>query len=140
MIGLAVALALADKGFGHYGENVFWNVSPVNAVGAVATNEGIWVSALPLSVTGDVLTTQVTVSTRFYDPIEQAKTLTRLMDWMMDEAPKLCSLSTAPVIDASIEIIDCHALTGSEFEAVDAEGRWVISVAMQVRHKRPALE
>lgn len=137
MISLAIMHALQDNGFGTYGENLWWNSSPVMDTGVVSANEGIWVNSLPSSVSGDMYTDTVTVSTRYTDPRVQTLTMLRLTRWLEDTAPKICQLSCAPTLPITFTNVDIRRLTAASLDAVDNEGRWVESLQFIVAYKLP---
>lgn len=137
MISLAIMLALQDANFGTYGETLWWNRSPVMATGDVSARQGIWVNALPSSASADTYTDQVSVTTRFTDPIKQTLTMARLLRWVED-ANSICKLSCEPIIhNFTLDIVDISRISGASYDAVDSEGRWVESLVFNCTYKLP---
>lgn len=135
MICLAVMLAMQDAGFGTEGQDLFWNQSPVMNTGTVSPSQGIWVNSLPVSKTADRFTDQVTISFRFRDPLEQARTMTRFLNWLDGDAQHLCNLSCAPRIpEISYKRVDITNVLGAQYDTADNEGRWVTSVAFNIAY------
>ena len=62
MIELAVALDLAEHGFGTYGETIFVNESPILDTGAVSSKDGIWITSTTMSNGNGHYTDQLTIS------------------------------------------------------------------------------
>lgn len=138
MIDLAIALALADNGFGEYGKNIFWNVSPVMGSGQVSGEDGIWVNSIPNEVIGDWYQDGVTISTRFRDSIKQAKTLLKLMEFLRGPWSQTCTLSTDPIVSGmTFNNVQITPPTSTALEAVDGEGRWVKAIQFSIKYKLP---
>lgn len=141
MLALAVIEALEQAGFGHYGETLWWDASPVLATGTVTAQEGIWVTATPGSVSDAfVYQTTIQVAARFLDTIRQGKVLLDLMAWVNSELSRRCELTvtlgqTQPIV---------FPLTGVDpgqyptLTAIDSEGRPVKQTTFTVHHKLPA--
>lgn len=137
MLSLGIIMALQDAGFGTYGDELWWNTSPVLDSGAVTDSNGIWVNSLPVSVSGDTYTDNVTISTRYSDVLEQAKVLNKLLHWVSDDLRKACKLSCNPILDMELPIVSVKPLNGASYDAVDSEGHWVISIGFNVAYKLP---
>lgn len=138
MIDLAIALALQDAGFGTYGEDLFWSASPIMANGQVTAAQGIWVNSTPVEVAGDWYHDQLTITTRFNDAIKQGITLVNLLAYCRDTLTKMCELSTDPIVkDFAFEQVDITPPSGIAYEGTDTQGRWVKSIALDVKYKLP---
>lgn len=139
MIGLAVCMELEKHGFGTYGEDIFWNVSPIMDTGQITAQQGIWVNSIPTGVSsGNMFTDTVTISTRFRDPLKQGRYLLQLLAWITGGWRNTCVLSTAP-IQEGVEFKNCsiRAPQGVTLDAVDNEGRWVESLQFDVSYQLP---
>ena len=138
MLGLAIALSLQEQGFGTYGEDIFWNKSPVLGSGAVSSTNGLWVNSLPVSVSGDLYTDNVTVSTRFSDPLKQGMFMLQLLNLFRTQWVSTCELSTKPIGEVTFTNVDIQRGASVSLEAVDNEGKWVQAISFQVKYKLPA--
>ena len=137
MIDLAVALALQDAGFGTYGENLFANRSPILDTGAVSSKDGIWVTATTISYNAGHYTDQLTISTRYYDAIQQGETLLRIMSWINSTLVDACSLSCEPESPIVFDHLDIHPASAIDLDAIDDEGRYVKSIHFNVTYPLP---
>ena len=137
MIDLAVALALQDAGFGTYGENLFANRSPILDTGAVSSKDGIWVTATTISYNAGHYTDQLTISTRYYDAIQQGETLLRIMSWINSTLVDACSLSCEPESPIVFDHLDIHPASAIDLDAIDDEGRYVKSIHFTVTYPLP---
>lgn len=137
MLGLAIALSLQEQGFGTYGEDIFWNKSPVLASGSVVGDSGLWVNSLPESISGDLYTDNVTVSTRFTDPLKQGLYMLQLLNLFRTQWFDNCELTTKPISDVTFTNVEILKGTSVSLEAVDNEGKWVQAIRFQVRYKLP---
>lgn len=137
MLSLGIVMALQDAEFGAYGETLWWNTSPVMDSGAVTDSNGIWVNSLPVSVSGDTYTDNVTISTRYADVLEQAKVINKLLYWVANDLRNVCKLSCNPILDMELPIVSVKPLNGASYDAVDSEGHWVISISFSVAYKLP---
>lgn len=137
MLGLAIALSLQEQGFGTYGEDIFWNQSPVLASGSVSSHNGLWVNSLPDSISGDLYTDNVTVSTRFTDPLKQGLCMLQLLNLFRTAWFDNCELTTKPISDVTFTNVEILKGTSVSLEAVDNEGKWVQAIRFQVRYKLP---
>ena len=137
MIDLAVALALQDAGFGTYGENLFANRSPILDTGAVSSKDGIWVTATTISYNAGHYTDQLTISTRYYDAIQQGETLLRIMSWINSTLVDACSLSCEPESPIVFGHLDIHPASAIDLDAIDDEGRYVKSIHLAVTYPLP---
>ena len=137
MIDLAIALALQDAGFGVYGENIFANRSPILDTGAVSSKDGIWVTATTISYGAGHYTDQITISTRYYDAIQQGETLLRIMSWINSTLVDACSLSCEPESPIVFDHLDIHPASSIDLDAIDDEGRYVKSIHLTVTYPTP---
>ena len=137
MIDLAVALALQDAGFGTYGDNIFANRSPILDTGAVSSKDGIWVTATTISYNAGHYTDQITISTRYYDAIQQGETLLRIMSWINSTLVDACSLSCEPESPIVFDHLDIHPASAIDLDAIDDEGRYVKSIHLTVTYPLP---
>lgn len=137
MIDLAIALALQDADFGVYGETIFANRSPVLDTGAVSSKDGIWVTATTISYNAGHYTDQLTVSTRYYDAIQQGETLLRIMSWINSTLVDACSLSCEPESPIVFDHLDIHPASAIDLDAIDDEGRYVKSIHLTVTYPLP---
>ena len=137
MIDLAVALALQDAGFGTYGENLFANRSPILDTGAVSSKDGIWVTATTISYNAGHYTDQLTISTRYYDAIQQGETLLRIMSWVNSTLVDACTLSCEPESPIVFDHLDIHPASAIDLDAIDDEGRYVKSIHLAVTYPLP---
>lgn len=137
MIDLAIALALQDAGFGVYGETIFANRSPILDTGAVSSTDGIWVTATTISYNAGHYTDQVTISTRYYDAIQQGETLLRIMSWINSTLVDACSLSCEPESPIVFDHLDIHPASAIDLDAIDEEGRYVKSIHFNVTYPLP---
>lgn len=137
MIDLAIALALQDAGFGTYGENLFANRSPILDTGAVSSKDGIWVTATTISYNAGHYTDQITISTRYYDAIQQGETLLRIMSWINSTLVDACSLSCEPESPIVFDHLDIHPASAIDLDAIDDEGRYVKSIHFNVTYPLP---
>lgn len=137
MIDLAIALALQDAGFGTYGENLFANRSPILDTGAVSSKDGIWVTATTISYNAGHYTDQITISTRYYDAIQQGETLLRIMSWINSTLVDACSLSCEPESPIVYDHLDIHPASAIDLDAIDDEGRYVKSIHLTVTYPLP---
>ena len=137
MIDLAVALALQDAGFGTYGETIFANRSPILDTGAVSSKDGIWVTATTISYNAGHYTDQLTISTRYYDAIQQGETLLRIMSWINSTLVDACTLSCEPESPIVFDHLDIHPASAIDLDAIDDEGRYVKSIHFTVTYPLP---
>lgn len=137
MIDLAIALALQDAGYGTYGETIFANRSPILDTGAVSSKDGIWVTATTISYNAGHYTDQLTVSTRYYDAIQQGETLLRIMSWINSTLVDACSLSCEPESPIVFDHLDIHPASAIDLDAIDDEGRYVKSIHLTVTYPLP---
>ena len=137
MIDLAVALALQDAGFGVYGETIFANRSPILDTGAVSSKDGIWVTATTRSYNAGHYTDQLTISTRYYDAIQQGETLLRIMSWINSTLVDACTLSCEPESPIVFDHLDIHPASAIDLDAIDDEGRYVKSIHFTVTYPLP---
>lgn len=137
MIDLAIALALQDAGFGVYGETIFANRSPILDTGAVSSKDGIWVTATTISYNAGHYTDQITISTRYYDAIQQGETLLRIMSWVNSTLVDACSLSCEPESPIVFDHLDIHPASAIDLDAIDEEGRYVKSIRLNVTYPLP---
>lgn len=137
MIDLAIALALQDAGFGTYGDNIFANRSPILDTGAVSSKDGIWVTATTISYNAGHYTDQITISTRYYDAIQQGETLLRIMSWINSTLVDACSLSCEPESPIVFDHLDIHPASAIDLDAIDDEGRYVKSIHFTVTYPLP---
>ena len=137
MIDLAVALALQDAGFGTYGETIFANRSPILDTGAVSSKDGIWVTATTISYNAGHYTDQLTISTRYYDAIQQGETLLRIMSWVNSTLVDACTLSCEPESPIVFDHLDIHPASAIDLDAIDEEGRYVKSIRLNVTYPLP---
>lgn len=138
MFDLAIALLLARSGYGEYGKDIFWNVSPVMGSGEVSKEAGIWVNGLPQDVRGDLYTDTLTVSTRYFDPIIQAETLMDIMKYGREDFPKICDLTLEPIVPGFMFThCDIKPPDAISTDAVDGEGRFVKSIHFNASYKLP---
>ena len=137
MIDLAVALALQDAGFGTYGETIFANRSPILDTGAVSSKDGIWVTATTISYNAGHYTDQLTISTRYYDAIQQGETLLRIMSWINSTLVDACTLSCEPESPIVFDHLDIHPASAIDLDAIDDEGRYVKSIHLAVTYPLP---
>lgn len=139
MIDLAVALALQDAGYGTYGETIFANRSPILDTGAVSSKDGIWVTATTISYNTGNYTDQITISTRYYDAIQQGETLLRIMSWINSTLVDACSLSCEPESPIVFDHLDIRPASSIDLDAIDDEGRYVKSIHFNVTYPLPDL-
>lgn len=139
MIDLAVALALQDAGYGTYGETIFANRSPILDTGAVSSKDGIWVTATTISYNAGHYTDQVTISTRYYDAIQQGETLLRIIAWINSTLVDACSLSCEPESPIVFDHLDIRQASSIDLDAIDDEGRYVKSIHFNVTYPLPDL-
>lgn len=137
MLGLAIALSLAEQGFGEYGKDIFWNESPVLGSGSVSSHDGLWVNSLPADVSGDLYTDMVTISTRFQDPLRQGEFMLKLLNLFHTPWVSTCELTTEPISKVKFTNVDIDTSTSVALEAVDNEGKWVQTIQFQVKYKLP---
>ena len=137
MIDLAIALALQDAGFGTYGDNIFANRSPILDTGAVSSKDGIWVTSTTISYGAGHYTDQITISTRYYDAIQQGETLLRIMSWINSTLVDACSLSCEPESPIVFDHLDIHPASSIDLDAIDDEGRYVKSIRLTVTYPLP---
>lgn len=138
MIDLGIALLLQEHGYGEYGQNIFWNVSPVFGSGMVSSDYGLWVNATPERVAGDLYTDSISISSRFEDPLAQAKIMASVMRWGRETLPRLCDISLEPIVPGfKLHHCSIKAPTAISMDAIDEEGRWVKSLQLQGSYKLP---
>jgi len=137
MIDLAIALALQDAGYGVYGENIFANRSPILDTGAVSSKDGIWVTATTISYNAGHYTDQITISTRYYDAIQQGETLLRIMSWINSTLVDACSLSCEPESPIVFDHLDIHPASSIDLDAIDDGGRYVKSIHINITYPLP---
>lgn len=139
MIGLAVAEELQRQGFGVYGETIWWNTSPVLNTGSVVDLEGMWVNttAVASSIQGPTYTDEVTISTRYTDPLRQGVMLMYLTDFINRQLIKYCELDLTIGIECSFPILNVGACTNGTLQAVDSEGRYVKQTSFELTYQYP---
>lgn len=141
MLALAVIEAMEQAGFGAYGETLWWDASPVLATGTVTSQEGVWVTATPGSVSDAfVYQTTIQISARFFDTVRQGKVLLDLMAWVNSDLSRACSLTvtlgqTQPIVFPLTGVDPCQYPT---LTAIDGEGRPVKQTQFTIHHKLPA--
>lgn len=139
MIELAVALDLAEHGFGIYGETIFVNESPILDTGAVSSKDGIWITSTTVSNVGGHYTDQLTVSTRFYDVIRQGEYLLKLMEYINTQLVDQCTLSCQPESPIAYEKLNISPASSIDLDAVDNEGHYVKSIHFTITYPLPDL-
>ena len=128
MIDLAMCMTLQNEGFGTYGKTLFFGTSPVLDTGSVTNAEGIWVNANTVDINGDLYTDQLTISSRYFDVIEQGRLMLRLLH-------EYCRLTCNPIADIDFVSIRVYPATAIDMDAIDGEGRWVKSIRFNVDYK-----
>lgn len=152
MIELAVALDLAEHGFGTYGETIFVNESPILDTGAVSSKDGIWITSttvrngnghypdqLTVSNGNGHYTDQLTVSTRFYDVIRQGEYLLKLMEYINTQLVDQCTLSCQPESPIVYKKLNISPASSIDLDAVDNEGHYVKSIHFTITYPLPDL-
>lgn len=139
MIELAVALDLAEHGFGTYGETIFVNESPILDTGAVNSKDGIWITSTTVNNGNGHYTDQLTVSTRFYDVIRQGEYLLKLMEYINTQLVDQCTLSCQPESPIVYEKLNISPASSIDLDAVDNEGHYVKSIHFTITYPLPDL-
>lgn len=141
MIELAVALDLAEHGFGTYGETIFVDESPILDTGAVSSKDGIWITSTTVSNGNGNghYTDQLTVSTRFYDVIRQGEYLLKLMEYINTQLVDQCTLSCQPESPIVYEKLNISPASSIDLDAVDNEGHYVKSIHFTITYPLPDL-
>lgn len=139
MIELAVALDLAEHGFGTYGETIFVNESPILGTGAVSSKDGIWITSTTVSNSTGHYTDQLTVSTRSYDVIRQGEYLLKLMEYINTQLVDQCTLSCQPESPIVYEKLNISPASSIDLDAVDNEGHYVKSIHFTITYPLPDL-
>lgn len=139
MIELAVALDLAEHGFGTYGETIFVNESPILDTGAVSSKDGIWITSTTVSNGNGYYTDQLTISTRFYDVIRQGEYLLKLMEYINTQLVDQCTLSCQPESPIVYDKITISPASSIDLDAVDSEGHYVKSIHFTITYPLPDL-
>lgn len=139
MIELAVALDLAEHGFGTYGETIFVNESPILDTGAVSSKDGIWITSTTVSNGNRHYTDQLTISTRFYDVIRQGEYLLKLMEYINTQLVDQCTLSCQPESPIVYEKLNISPASSIDLDAVDNEGHYVKSIHFTITYPLPDL-
>lgn len=139
MIELAVALDLAEHGFGTYGETIFVNESPILDTGAVSSKDGIWITSTTVSNCNGHYTDQLTVSTRFYDVIRQGEYLLKLMEYINTQLVDQCTLSCQPESPIVYDKLTISPASSIDLDAVDNEGHYVKSIHFTITYPLPDL-
>lgn len=139
MIELAVALDLAEHGFGTYGETIFVNESPILDTGAVSSKDGIWITSTTVSNSTGHYTDQLTVSTRSYDVIRQGEYLLKLMEYINTQLVDQCTLSCQPESPIVYEKLNISPASSIDLDAVDNEGHYVKSIHFTITYPLPDL-
>lgn len=135
MIDLAVCMALQNEGYGTYGQNLFFGTSPILDTGTVTSQEGIWVNANTVDISGDLYTDQITISSRHNDVLTQGRLMLRLLNLINNTLPHYCRLTCQPITDITYESIRTHPATAIDLDAIDHEGHWVKSIRFQIDYK-----
>ena len=134
MIDLAILLALQSEGICEYGLTGFWNESPIRSDGSITTGEGLWVIATTkdgVSRQG-VYTDEISVATRYNDPVEQAKKLLDLAKFVQNFKP--CELDCGEFLDQRFRVLDLRQDEGFNLDSVDTEGRFVKSFSFRIQY------
>lgn len=139
MIELAVALDLAEHGFGTYGETIFVNESPILDTGAVSSKDGIWITSTTVSNGNGHYADQLTISTRFYDVIRQGEYLLKLMEYINTQLVDQCTLSCQPESPIVYEKLNISPASSIDLDAVDNEGHYVKSIHFTITYPLPDL-
>lgn len=139
MIELAVALDLAEHGFGTYGETIFVNESPILDTGAVSSKDGIWITSTTVSNDNGHYTDQLTISTRFYDVIRQGEYLLKLMEYINTQLVDQCTLSCQPESPIVYNKLTISPASSIDLDAVDSEGHYVKSIHFTITYPLPDL-
>lgn len=139
MIELAVALDLAEHGFGTYGETIFVNESPILDTGAVSSKDGIWITSTTVNNGNGHYTDQLTVSTRSYDVIRQGEYLLKLMEYINTQLVDQCTLSCQPESPIVYEKLNISPASSIDLDAVDNEGHYVKSIHFTITYPLPDL-
>ena len=139
MIELAVALDLAEHGFGTYGETIFVNESPILDTGAVSSKNGIWVTSTTVSNGNGHYIDQLTISTRFYDVIRQGEYLLKLMEYINTQLADQCTLSCQPESPIIYNKLTISPASSIDLDAVDSEGHYVKSIHFNITYPLPDL-
>lgn len=135
MLDLAFALALENAGLGRYGETIWFGTSPVLSDGSVSSDTGIWVNMTAGGANRASKTATITISTRADDVVYQGLLDAHIHDWCDNVLPNECSLSCAPILDLSYNLIAVSASQSETLEAVDSEGRWVKTITLEVSYQ-----
>lgn len=139
MIELAVALDLAEHGFGTYGGTIFVNESPILDTGAVSSKDGIWITSTTVNNGNGHYTDQLTVSTRFYDVTRQGEYLLKLMEYINTQLVDQCTLSCQPESPIVYEKLNISPASSIDLDAVDNEGHYVKSIHFTITYPLPDL-
>ena len=139
MIELAVALDLAEHGFGTYGETIFVNESPILDTGAVSSKDGIWITSTTMGNGNGHYTDQLTISTRFYDVIRQGEYLLKLMEYINTQLVDQCTLSCQPESSIIYNKLTISPASSIDLDAVDNEGHYVKSIHFTITYPLPDL-
>lgn len=123
------------RGFRHLRQDPVFGTSPVLDTGSVTNAEGIWVNANTVDINGDLYTDQLTVSSRYFDVIEQGKLMLRLLHFVNNRLHEYCRLTCNPIADIDFVSIRVHPATAIDMDAIDGEGRWVKSIRFNVDYK-----
>lgn len=137
MLDMAITLAMENAGLGKYGETLWFGTSPVLSDGSVSASSGVWVNLSAGGTSRGCKTATITVSTRADDVVYQGLLDAHIHDWVDNVLPSLCVLSCRPILDFEYEIVTVTSSQAETLEAVDAEGRWVKSIAFDVAYKQP---
>lgn len=137
MIELAVALDLQEHGYGTFGENIFVNQSPVLDTGSVESKDGIWLTSTTMSGGHGTYTDQITISTRYFDVIQQEETLLKLMHYINTELVDACTLSCEPESPIVYERLTISPASSIDLDAVDNEGHYVKSIRFTITYPLP---
>lgn len=139
MIELAVALDLAEHGFGTYGETIFVNESPTLDTGSVSSKDGIWITSTTVRNGNGHYTDQLTISTRFYDAIRQGEYLLKLIEYINTTLVDQCTLSCQPESPIVYNKITISPASSIDLDAVDNEGHYVKSIHFTITYPLPDL-
>lgn len=139
MIALAFAEELERQGFGTYGENIWWDTSPVLNTGSVSELEGVWVYATPVEtgLRGCWYRSTITVSTRFTDMVRQGHMLMLISDFVNRIFSKYCQLRLTIGVDCVFPILSVGECSSGTLEAVDSEGRLVKTLSFDIQYRYP---
>lgn len=137
MLGIAIAHALAEAGFGKVDKNIIceWQVPEMTGDWPYGT---LFVNTTTIGADNGILTDRVTLTPIASDQAEQTLILLRLLHWV-DKLAQTGTLTCGPECDVRFRLTDVPDKRTITNDARLRSGRWVKSLNFNVSYRLPDL-